>query len=269
MLAIPFPAIDPILIEFGPFAIRWYALAYVAGLLLGWRYLRRVVTRPGWKLTPAAVDDLLFYATLGVLIGGRLGFVVFYQPAYYLQHPWEVLYVWQGGMAFHGGLIGVVVGCLITARQHGVGPLEVGDAAAVAAPIGLFFGRLANFVNGELYGRVTDVPWAMVFPMGGALPRHPSQLYQAALEGLALFLVLAWMASGRRDPANAGRLGGTFLLGYGLARFTVEFVREPDPQLGLLLGAITMGQALSLPMMALGAWMIARTPTRREGIRAG
>lgn len=267
MLAIPFPTIDPVLVEFGPFAIRWYALAYVGGLLLGWRYLRLVVARPGWKLTPAAIDDLLFYATLGVLIGGRLGFVAFYQPAYYLQHPWEILYVWQGGMAFHGGLVGVVVACLITARQHGVGPLEVGDAAAIAAPIGLFFGRIANFINGELWGRVTDVPWAMVFPGAGPFPRHPSQLYEAVLEGLVLFLVLAWLARGGRDPRHAGRFGGVFLFGYGTARFLVEFVREPDPQLGLLWGMLTMGQLLSLPMMLLGAWLIART--RGAPARAG
>ncbi|TVQ35591.1 MAG: prolipoprotein diacylglyceryl transferase [Geminicoccaceae bacterium] len=267
MLAITFPAIDPVLFEIGPFAIRWYALAYVAGLLLGWQYLRWVVTRPGWTLTPAAIDDLLFYATLGVLIGGRLGFVVFYQPAYYLQNPLEILFVWQGGMAFHGGLVGVVVACLVTARRHGVGPLEVGDAAAIAAPIGIFFGRIANFINAELWGRVTDAPWGMVFPGGGPLPRHPSQLYEAALEGLALFLVLAWLARGRYDAAAAGRLGGVFLVGYGAARFLVEFVREPDPQLGLLLGIVTMGQLLSLPMIALGAWLIARTKGGGEAVR--
>jgi phosphatidylglycerol:prolipoprotein diacylglycerol transferase len=268
VLAIPFPAIDPVLIEIGPFALRWYALAYVAGLLVGWRYLRRVVARPGWRLAPDAIDDLLFNATLGVLLGGRLGYVLFYQPGYYLERPWEVLYVWQGGMAFHGGLLGVVVACLVTARQHRVHPFEVGDAAAVAAPIGLFFGRLANFVNGELYGRVSEVPWAMVFPNGGPLPRHPSQLYEAFLEGVVLFLVLAWLARGAYVPDRAGRLGGVFLIGYGLARFLVEFVREPDAQLGVLAGFLTMGQLLSLPMVAFGGWLLLRTRDAGRGAGA-
>jgi phosphatidylglycerol:prolipoprotein diacylglycerol transferase len=259
VLTLPFPTIDPVLIELGPFAIRWYALAYIAGLVLGWRYLRVVVRRPGWALDAEIVDDFLFYATLGVVIGGRLGYVLFYDPGYFLAHPLEILAVWQGGMAFHGGLIGVAVGCLWTARKHGVAPLEIGDAAAVAAPVGLFFGRLANFINGELYGRPSDVPWAMVFPAGGPLPRHPSQLYEAALEGLVLFVVMAWLARGAYDPARRGRLAGVFLLGYGLARFAVEFVRQYDPQLGLLFGVVTMGQLLSLPMIALGAWLVART----------
>lgn len=260
MLTLPFPAIDPVLVEIGPFAIRWYALAYIGGLLLGWRYLRVIVRRPGWTLDAEIVDDFLFYATLGVVIGGRLGFVIFYNPGYFLTHPLEIFAVWQGGMAFHGGLIGVAVGCLWVARKHGVPPLEIGDAAAVAAPIGLFFGRLANFINGELYGRVSDVPWAMVFPNAGPLPRHPSQLYEAALEGLLLFAVMAWLARGAYDPARRGRLAGTFLVGYGLARFSVEFVRQYDLQLGLFLGIFTMGQLLSLPMVALGAWLLARTP---------
>jgi len=259
VLTLPFPTIDPVLIELGPLAIRWYALAYIAGLVLGWRYLRRLVRRPGWAATPEIVDDFLFYATLGVVIGGRLGYVVFYNPSYFLAHPFEVVAVWQGGMAFHGGLIGVALGAWYTARKHGVAPLELGDAAAVAAPIGLFFGRLANFINGELYGRPSGLPWAMVFPAGGPLPRHPSQLYEAALEGLVLFAVMAWLARGGYDPARRGRLAGVFLVGYGLARFAVEFVRQPDPQLGLLLGVVTMGQLLSLPMIALGAWLIART----------
>jgi phosphatidylglycerol:prolipoprotein diacylglycerol transferase len=211
---------------------------------------------------PEIVDDFLFYATLGVVIGGRLGYVLFYHPGYFLAHPLEIFAVWQGGMAFHGGLLGVVVGCFLVARKHGVAPLEIGDAAAVAAPIGLFFGRLANFINGELYGRPSDVPWAMVFPGGGPLPRHPSQLYEAFLEGFVLFVVMAWLARGAYDPARRGRLAGVFLIGYGLARFAVEFVRQYDPQLGLLFGALTMGQLLSLPMIALGAWLFARTRRR-------
>ena len=259
MLTLPFPTIDPVLIELGPLAIRWYALAYIAGLLLGWRYLRAVVRRPGWALDAAIVDDFLFYATLGVVLGGRLGFVVFYNPGYYLANPLEIFALWQGGMAFHGGLVGVAVGAWYTARKHGVAPLELGDAAAVAAPIGLFFGRIANFINGELYGRVSDVPWAVVFPAGGPLPRHPSQLYEAFLEGLVLFVVLAWLARGAYEPSRRGRLAGVFLAGYGIARFAVEFVRQYDPALGLLFGVFTMGQLLSLPMIVLGAWLLART----------
>ena len=265
MLALPFPTFDPVLIEIGPFAIRWYALAYVAGLLFGWRFLRWVVLRPGWRLTPAAIDDLLFNATLGVLLGGRLGYVLFYQPGYYAQNPFEIFAVWQGGMAFHGGLLGVVIACLITARQHRVSPFEVGNVAAIAAPLGLGLGRLANFVNGELYGRVSDVPWAMVFPAGGPLPRHPSQLYQAALEGLLLFLVMSWLARRPYRPEHVGQIGGIFLVGYGLARFAVEFVREPDPQLGLLALGLTMGQLLSLPMIAFGAWLALRPVRPAEG----
>jgi len=259
VLTLPFPTIDPVLIELGPFAIRWYALAYIAGLVLGWRYLRRVVRRPGWQLTPEIVDDLLFYATLGVVFGGRLGYVLFYNPGYYLAHPLEIFAVWQGGMAFHGGLVGVVVGCFWVARRYRMPALEIGDAAALAAPIGLFFGRIANFINGELYGRPSDVPWAMVFPAGGAMPRHPSQLYEALLEGAVLFLVMAVLARGAYDPAGRGQLAGVFLVGYGVARFLVEFVRQYDPQLGLLFGVVTMGQLLSLPMIALGAWLLARS----------
>ncbi len=263
LLAIPFPAFDPVLVQLGPLAIRWYALAYIAGLLFGWQLLKRIVQRPGWTLTPEQIDDLLFYATLGIILGGRLGFVLFYHPGYYLGHPLQIFAVWQGGMSFHGGLIGVVVAIWLFARRHGIGFLEVGDAVALVAPIGLFFGRLANFINAELWGRVTDVPWGVIFPGGGPEPRHPSQLYEAVLEGLVLFVVLQVMARGARDPASAGRLGGGFLLGYGLARFFVEFFREPDRHLGLLFGVITMGQLLSLPMILLGIAMLIRASRRR------
>ncbi len=259
MLALPFPVIDPVALQLGPLAIRWYALAYIAGLLLGWLAARRLVRRPGWRVTPEAIDDLLFYATLGVVIGGRLGFVIFYNPGYYLDHPLDALKIWQGGMSFHGGLLGVVLACLYTARQHKVAPLELGDAAAVVAPIGIFFGRIANFINGELWGRPTELPWGMVFPGAGPEPRHPSQLYEAALEGLLLFAIMVWLARGTYDPATRGRLVGVFLLGYGTGRFLVEFVRQFDPALGLFLGVFTMGQLLSLPMIVLGLWLVART----------
>ncbi len=259
MLALPFPVIDPVALQLGPLAIRWYALAYIAGLLLGWLGARRLVQRPGWRVTPAAIDDLLFNATLGIVIGGRLGFVLFYNPAYYLEHPLDALKIWQGGMSFHGGLLGVVVACLVTARQHRLPPLELGDAAAVVAPIGVFFGRIANFINGELWGRPTTLPWGMVFPGGGPAPRHPSQLYEAALEGVVLFAIMVWLARGTYEPETRGRLAGVFLSGYGIARFLVEFVRQYDPQLGLLFGVVTMGQLLSLPMIALGLWLIGRS----------
>jgi len=259
LLAIPFPEIDPVLVEFGPIVIRWYALAYIAGLLIGWQGLRRLVRRPGWSLTDDAVDDLLFFATLGVIIGGRLGFVLFYHPGYYLSHPFEILMVWQGGMSFHGGLLGVIAAACLFAWRRGINPLEVGDAIAVVAPIGLFFGRIANFINGELWGRPTNVPWAMVFPYAGPEPRHPSQLYEAALEGLVLFAVMMWFARRPRETQTPGFLGGVFLTGYALARAFVELFREPDAHLGYLFGVVTMGQLLSLPMLAAGAYLIARS----------
>ncbi len=267
--AIAFPTIDPVLIEFGPFVIRWYALAYIAGLVLGWVYMRWLVERPGWQLTKVDLDDLLLYVTLGVVLGGRLGYVLFYHPVFYLNHPEEILAVWQGGMAFHGGLGGVLVAMALFAYRRKIPFLEVGDAVAAAVPIGLFFGRIANFINGELFGRESDVPWAMAFPMGGDNPRHPSQLYEAALEGLVLFLILFWIARQPRDPAKAGRIGGLFLIGYGLARSFVELFREPDDHLGFLLGgSVTMGQILSLPMILVGVFLLVRSYGSTKAARA-
>lgn len=256
LFGIPFPAIDPVAIQIGPIAIRWYALAYIAGLLLGWWLARRLVSRPGWRLRPEALDDLLVYVTLGIVLGGRLGYVLFYNLPYYAAHPVEILYVWRGGMSFHGGLIGVLVACWLFARRTRTPFLEIADLLAAVAPLGLFFGRLANFVNGELWGRPTDVPWAMVFPQAGPEPRHPSQLYEAALEGLLLFAVLQFFAWKPRGPADHGRLTGIFLLGYGITRSFVELFREPDPQIGYLWGGLTMGQLLSLPLVLLGLWLL-------------
>jgi phosphatidylglycerol:prolipoprotein diacylglycerol transferase len=257
LLALPFPAIDPVLIRIGPLAIRWYALAYIFGLVLGWQYLRWLVRRPGWKLTREQLDDLLLYVTLGVVLGGRIGYILFYRPGFYLSHPLEALAVWQGGMSFHGGLLGVVVATILFARWHQLAILEISDALACAAPIGLFLGRIANFINGELWGRVSDVPWAMVFPGAGPEPRHPSQLYEAGLEGLVLFAVMAWLARRPREPGTQGRLTGAFLIGYGIARSIGELFRQPDANLGFLLGGLTMGQLLSLPMIAIGLALIA------------
>ncbi len=257
LFAIPFPVIDPILVRFGPFAIRWYALAYIFGLVLGWQYLRWLVQRPGWRMTPEQLDDLLVYVTLGVVLGGRIGYILFYRPDFYFSHPLDMLAVWQGGMSFHGGMLGVVAASALFAHRQGLSVLEVGDTIACAAPIGLFLGRLANFINGELWGRPSDVPWAMVFPGAGPLPRHPSQLYEAGLEGVLLFLVMVGLALRPRAPGSEGRLAGAFLIGYGIARSIAELFRQPDVQLGFLLGGLTMGQLLSLPMIAAGLALVA------------
>jgi len=266
LLAIPFPAVDPVMISIGPFAIRWYALAYIVGIVLGWRIVRRMVQRPGWQVTPEAADDLVFYVTLGVILGGRLGYVLFYQPYHYLDRPLELLAVWHGGMSFHGGLLGVLFATFLFARRRRFAFFELTDAMAVVTPIGLLLGRLANFINAELWGRVTDVPWGVVFPTAGPDPRHPSQLYEATLEGVVLFAVMLWFARTPYSSAERGKLSGIFLIGYSLARITVEFFREPDVQIGYLAGGITMGQLLSLPMLAFGLFLVARA--RRSG-RAG
>ncbi|BBK44758.1 prolipoprotein diacylglyceryl transferase [Allostella vacuolata] len=263
MFAIPFPAIDPVLVQIGPFAIRWYALAYIAGIIIGWRYTLMLVRRgPNPPAGPAIaakdMDDFIVWATLGIVLGGRLGYVLFYKPGYYLYHPLEALQVWHGGMSFHGGLVGVILAMLIFARRNGFEFWRLADIVAAATPIGLFFGRLANFVNGELYGRVSDVPWAMVFPHGGPLPRHPSQLYQAFFEGICVFAVLAVLEWVFRVRSRPGTLAGAFLISYGCARIVGELFREPDAHLGFLLFGTTMGQLLSLPMVLIGGWLILR-----------
>jgi phosphatidylglycerol:prolipoprotein diacylglycerol transferase len=267
LLAIPFPAIDPVLFTIGPFAIRWYALAYIAGILLGWRLIRLWVRQPGWAVTPEQVDDLVFYVTLGVILGGRLGYVLFYQPALFLADPLSILAVWRGGMSFHGGLLGVLVATFWFARSRGIAFFELTDALAVATPIGLFFGRIANFINAELWGRVADLPWAVIFPTAGPEPRHPSQLYEAGLEGLVLLAVMLWCGRGRYRPQARGTLSGVFLIGYAVARMFVELFREPDAHLGYLAGVITMGQLLSLPMLLFGIFLVARG--RRRMAAAG
>ena len=256
ILAIPFPNIDPTLIELGPLAIRWYSLAYIAGLVIGWRYCRRLALRPPQRLTPDDFDDFLIWATLGVVVGGRLGSVLFYSPAIIVEDPIRILYVWQGGMSFHGGLLGVLAAILLFARQRKVGIVAFADYICAAAPVGLFFGRIANFINGELYGRASDLPWAMVFPHDAAqLPRHPSQLYEAGLEGLVLFMVLYLLVRGGA-LLRPGLLSGSFLTGYALSRMVVELFRQPDAHIGFLIGGATMGQLLSIPMLLGGLALI-------------
>ncbi|MGG5887389.1 prolipoprotein diacylglyceryl transferase [Falsiroseomonas sp. HC035] len=258
MFVIAFPVIDPVLIEIGPFALRWYALAYIGGIVLGWMLARRLVALAPVAASREQVDDFVTWATLGIILGGRLGYVLFYRPDHYVTAPWEALYVWQGGMSFHGGMLGVVVAALWFCRRQGLRALRFGDRVAPVVPIGLGLGRIANFVNGELWGRVTDVPWAMVFPTGGPEPRHPSQLYQAAMEGVLLFVLLNILVRIPGLRAREGFVTGAFLAGYGLARLVGEFFRQPDAHLGFLFAGATMGQLLSLPMILVGGWLMVR-----------
>jgi len=257
--------LSPVLLHVGPFQIRWYSLAYIAGILVGWWYLTKLIDQPGAPMARRHADDFIFYATLGIILGGRLAYVIFYDPGPMLHDPIKILQLWQGGMSFHGGAFGVVIATWWLARRNGLSMLRFLDYVACCGPFGLFFGRLANFVNGELWGRVTDVPWAIVFPGpdAGPYPRHPSQLYEAGLEGLLLFAVLAylfWRTQARYKP---GLLLGVFLVGYGAARFFVEFFREPDVQLGLLPWGLSMGQTLSLPMIFVGIWFILTASGRK------
>jgi phosphatidylglycerol:prolipoprotein diacylglycerol transferase len=254
------PQFDPVALQLGPFhlggltlgpfAIRWYGLMYLVGFILfvvlGRKRARQMLLT-GWH--PRDIDDMLFYGVLGVILGGRLGYVLFYKPLYYLVHPLEIFEVWQGGMSFHGGFLGVLIALWFYARKRGRRWLDVTDFVAPLCPLGLAAGRLGNFINGELVGRVTNVPWAMVFPQVDNLPRHPSQLYEFALEGVVLFVIL-WTYANRHRPLGA--VSGLFLLGYGVMRFVAEFAREPDTFLGYLAGGLTMGQWLSLPMIAMG-----------------
>ena len=270
LFAIPFPVINPVLVDIGPFPIRWYALAYIAGLVLGWAYACLLVSRESlWRGLPrptaASIGDLLTYAAIGVVVGGRLGYVLFYNLDFFLAHPTQVVAVWKGGMSFHGGLLGASLGVAIFARRATLKALTVFDLCAAAAPIGLFLGRLANFIKPELWGRQTDVAWAMIFPGAGDLPRHPSQIYEATLEGVVLFVLLALVvrAGGLRRP---GLVTGVFAVGYGVARIASEFFREPDPQLGFLFGGATMGMLLSLPLIAVGLVCLVQAVSRPTAV---
>jgi phosphatidylglycerol:prolipoprotein diacylglycerol transferase len=259
LFVIPYPSFDPILVQIGPLAIRWYALAYIAGILLGWLYARAIIrNRQYWGGAPPMqvddFDDFILWVTLGIIVGGRTGYVLFYNLPFFLENPIEIVQLWHGGMSFHGGFFGCVLAVLLFARQRGIPALSLGDITCVVGPIGLLLGRIANFINGELWGRPADVayvPWAMVFPGAGPLPRHPSQLYEAALEGLVLLIVLAVLVR-RGALQRPGLIIGCFAAGYAIARTICEYFREPDAQLGFLWGGLTMGMVLSLPMLLVG-----------------
>lgn len=246
MMALSFPSIDPVLVRIGPLEVRWYGFMYLLGFLVGYLVIRSELRRKDGPVPVEAADDLLFYLVLGLLVGARLGYALFYNLEAYLQAPWEVFAVWHGGMSFHGGLIGMIVSGWIFARRRGAPFLELADIGALAAPLGLMLGRIGNFINGELFGRVTTVPWGFVFPGGGPLPRHPSQLYEALFEGLMLFAILWWLRVRTRNP---GEVLCAFLVGYGVFRFVIEFFREPDPQLGFIARWMTMGQILCVVMI--------------------
>jgi phosphatidylglycerol---prolipoprotein diacylglyceryl transferase len=263
--ALPFPNIDPVIFSIGPFAVRWYALAYVAGLVFGMWHMKRLVLNPAlWagrkpSATAKQIDDLFIWALLGVVLGGRVGYVLFYAPGLVLADPLSILRAWEGGMSFHGGFLGVVVASYIFGRRNGIGLDRLLDLGAAATPVGLGLGRLANFINGELYGRVTDAPWGFVFPGGGELPRHPSQLYEFALEGVALFAIVNFAVHRFKILARPGLASGLYALIYGLSRIAVETVREPDAHIGYFNGFMTMGMILSLPLLAIGIWLLLRS----------
>jgi len=271
-LFLQFPQFDPVLIQIGPFAIRWYALAYIVGILIGWLYARALIrSERTWggpaPMTALDLDDFIVWVTLGIILGGRVGYVLFYNPQYFAAHPLEAFELWRGGMSFHGGFLGCVAAVAAFSWKRNVPFLPLGDITCAVAPIGLLLGRIANFINGELWGRTTDVAWGMVFPTGGPLPRHPSQLYEAALEGLVLVLVLAFfirMGALKRP----GLIVGIFAVVYAIARSFCELFREPDPQLGFLWGGLTMGMLLSVPLFLFGVALIMRARRRPPRVAA-
>jgi phosphatidylglycerol:prolipoprotein diacylglycerol transferase len=258
--------VGPVALDLGFFQLRWYSLAYLAGILVGWWYCLKLLAKPGAPMARRHADDMVFYGTLGVILGGRIGYVLFYRPEFYIANPLEILQLWDGGMSFHGGAAGTSLAMFYLAWKNKLNVLRVHDYVSCVVPIGLFLGRLANFVNAELWGRPTDVAWAVVFPTGGPVGRHPSQLYEAGLEGLLLFAVLAflfWRTDARYKP---GLLTGVFVLGYGLSRFLVEFYRQPDAGLENLSWGLTMGQTLTLPMILAGLYLVATAKGRRQRV---
>ena len=266
LLAImPFPEIDPVAFSLGPIAVHWYGLAYVAGILLGWLYARRLVSNPAlWAdgksaVSVAQLDDFLVWAAAGIILGGRIGYVLFYDFASVAAEPIRLIQIWNGGMSFHGGLAGTIVAMILFARRNGIAVWSLFDIVATVVPFGLLFGRIANFVNGELWGRLSDAPWAVVFPEAGPFARHPSQLYEAGLEGIVLLTLLAIAVYRFGALKRPGLVSGLFVCGYAASRIFVEFFREPDPQLGYLFGGwLTMGMVLSVPMFLIGIWAILR-----------
>ena len=266
LLAImPFPEIDPVAFSLGPIAVHWYGLAYVAGILLGWLYARRLVSNPAlWAdgkpaVSVAQLDDFLVWAAAGIILGGRIGYVLFYDFASVAAEPIRLIQIWNGGMSFHGGLAGTIVAMILFARRNGIAVWSLFDVVATVVPFGLLFGRIANFVNGELWGRLSDAPWAVVFPEAGPFARHPSQLYEAGLEGIMLLALLAIAVYRFGALKRPGLVSGLFVCGYAASRIFVEFFREPDPQLGYLFGGwLTMGMVLSVPMFLIGIWAILR-----------
>ena len=259
-----FPNIDPIAIAIGPLAIRWYALAYIFGLLGGWFFILQLLRYPPYIMSRAQLSSFLTWAIISVIIGGRAGYVFFYNFNYYAQNPVEIFFVWQGGMSFHGGFSGIVIAIILFSRINNLSLLFFSDLIASAAPIGLFFGRIANFINGELYGRISDVPWAIVFPSGGGSPRHPSQLYEAALEGIGLYIVILIFIIFTNARKLPGLLMGIFLFGYGASRIVIELFREPDSHIGYLIGGTTIGQWLSIPLVLAGIYFISCAKPQSE-----
>ncbi|RUM95951.1 prolipoprotein diacylglyceryl transferase [Pseudaminobacter arsenicus] len=264
LAALPFPNIDPVIVQIGPLAIHWYGLAYIVGILFAWWYAKRLVsnhslwTNGALPMKPEDLDDFLVWAAVGVVLGGRVGYILFYDLARYLENPLDIFAVWQGGMSFHGGFAGTTLAMILFARSRGIRVWTMFDTIAAGVPVGLGLVRLTNFINSELWGRPTDVPWAFVFPNGGPFTRHPSQLYEAALEGLVLFCILRIFSHRYFKLKRPGFIAGAFVAGYGASRIFVEFFREPDQQIGYLFGGwLTMGMVLSLPMVALGVWAMA------------
>lgn len=265
IFAIPFPNIDPVALALGPISIKWYGLAYATGIAFALWYCSRLAARTTQRPNVDDLGDFVVWAAAGILIGGRLFSILFYNLDTYIRDPLEALRVWHGGMSFHGGLSGVIVAVLVFARKRGISAMALGDLVACAAPVGLFLGRLANFVNAELWGRTTDVPWAMIFPTDPAhLPRHPSQLYQAGLEGVLLFTAMFFLARVPAIRTRTGTLSGCFLIGYAIARMIGEFFRQPDANLGFLAFGTTMGQILSMPMLIIGVWIVLQAPFGKQ-----
>lgn len=262
MNGLEYPAISPVIFRLGVFDIRWYSLAYLVGIVVAWILIYRNIRKYKLPITRAQLDDMMFNITLGIILGGRIFYVLFYNLDMFLSNPLEIFAIWHGGMSFHGGLIGVIVALYISARKMKYPFWGLSDMAALYTPIGLFLGRLANFVNDELWGRVTDVPWAVRFPSGGYLPRHPSQLYEAFLEGIVLFFLLNFLWRYEKVRQKQGFVSGVFLSFYALSRMFVECFRQPDEQIGFLFGKITMGQVLSLPLLLFGLWLCFRPKSK-------